>query len=650
MDGRRWHGIGRLLGTVDHRRVSRRSALGRLGRGGVAATLLAGTGGASSARGQDAGTGEADALSRSGTDGDAGEAPRSPEDLVVPPASRADLAAADEGPAGRLRRLTDDDRGLWLDGGDGWFGLAGGVYDVRAYGATGDGQTDDAGAFRAAIEAMTSALDPDANSPFGRTLRVPPGTYRLSRTLILDRAIRLVGTGGGGPFGESILQPDPGIVGVLVEAARPPFSGVPGRRGDGSIIERLRIEPGAAGAAANGDRVVDPPTEGVAETPDAIEEAPGGSAHGIWLRAPATIRGCRIAGFDGDGIRIEADRGAPDGAVAGWGVDGGEVSGCAGHGLHARGSGASGGVCSGLAAIANGGRGLFDEGTRGNTYLGCRSEGNEVGAFATTGQDNRGIVVGCVSGAEQPRAAFAERTIVVGGHHAAGFEGGNAWTAIESRVSLRAQPPGGSDAPMPTAPTLRLVGSPGQTEPHLRIEDRGNERQAEVDAAGRLLVGPADLLAAAGPDAPGFTPVRVQISDGRSGQAAIRWVLTGETGAAWVAAARAYRDAVAVEVDAPIGAGLRLTFQTPDAVGGERDTLTLRDGRIGVGTVAPDSTAALEVASASQGFLPPRLTTEQRDAIPAPAEGLVLYNRTTRRLNLFDGDAWRELGEAAVGG
>jgi hypothetical protein len=59
--------------------------------------------------------------------------------------------------------------------------------------------------------------------------------------------------------------------------------------------------------------------------------------------------------------------------------------------------------------------------------------------------------------------------------------------------------------------------------------------------------------------------------------------------------------------------------------------------------------AALEVASTSQGFLPPRMTTEQRDAVQLPPEGSMIYNMTTKHLDFHDGSQWQEPG-AAVGG
>jgi len=59
-----------------------------------------------------------------------------------------------------------------------------------------------------------------------------------------------------------------------------------------------------------------------------------------------------------------------------------------------------------------------------------------------------------------------------------------------------------------------------------------------------------------------------------------------------------------------------------------------------LGSGAPDATAKLEISSTTQGFLPPRMTTTQRDAITTPAEGLVIYNTTTQVLNFYNGTTW----------
>ena len=55
---------------------------------------------------------------------------------------------------------------------------------------------------------------------------------------------------------------------------------------------------------------------------------------------------------------------------------------------------------------------------------------------------------------------------------------------------------------------------------------------------------------------------------------------------------------------------------------------------------APDNSAMLDVKSTLRGFLPPRMTTTQRNAISAPAEGLLIYNTDEKTLNIFYGTSW----------
>ena len=52
----------------------------------------------------------------------------------------------------------------------------------------------------------------------------------------------------------------------------------------------------------------------------------------------------------------------------------------------------------------------------------------------------------------------------------------------------------------------------------------------------------------------------------------------------------------------------------------------------------------VEIASTTQGFLPPHMTTAQRDAIASPAAGLTMYNTTVNCLQSWNGGLWVDDG------
>jgi len=55
----------------------------------------------------------------------------------------------------------------------------------------------------------------------------------------------------------------------------------------------------------------------------------------------------------------------------------------------------------------------------------------------------------------------------------------------------------------------------------------------------------------------------------------------------------------------------------------------------------PDESAILDLKSTNKGFLPPRMTTVERNAISSPEEGLVIYNSDFKSLELFNGTLWK---------
>ena len=65
--------------------------------------------------------------------------------------------------------------------------------------------------------------------------------------------------------------------------------------------------------------------------------------------------------------------------------------------------------------------------------------------------------------------------------------------------------------------------------------------------------------------------------------------------------------------------------------------------RIGTNPGIPDSSAILDVDDTTRGFLPPRLTTTQRNAIQNPADGLIVYNVSTNCLQMSTSGIWFDI-------
>jgi hypothetical protein len=67
-------------------------------------------------------------------------------------------------------------------------------------------------------------------------------------------------------------------------------------------------------------------------------------------------------------------------------------------------------------------------------------------------------------------------------------------------------------------------------------------------------------------------------------------------------------------------------------------------GGVGIGATTINASARLQVDSTTQGFLPPRMTSTQRDAIASPATGLVVYQTDgVEGLYVRTSTAWRAL-------
>jgi uncharacterized protein (TIGR02145 family) len=72
------------------------------------------------------------------------------------------------------------------------------------------------------------------------------------------------------------------------------------------------------------------------------------------------------------------------------------------------------------------------------------------------------------------------------------------------------------------------------------------------------------------------------------------------------------------------------------------------NAQVGIGTTTPDASAELDLSANDKGFLPPRMTTAQREAIASPADGLTIYNTTIKCLETWNGTGWINLCDGSI--
>lgn len=79
-------------------------------------------------------------------------------------------------------------------------------------------------------------------------------------------------------------------------------------------------------------------------------------------------------------------------------------------------------------------------------------------------------------------------------------------------------------------------------------------------------------------------------------------------------------------------------------------TLTI-NAQIGIGTVTPNASSALDITSTTQGMLMPRMTTAQRTAIASPADGLIVYDTTLKLFYYYSSatSAWTQVSSSTTG-
>lgn len=87
----------------------------------------------------------------------------------------------------------------------------------------------------------------------------------------------------------------------------------------------------------------------------------------------------------------------------------------------------------------------------------------------------------------------------------------------------------------------------------------------------------------------------------------------------------------------------QIFFQVVNLAGATLNAMYLgSEGQLGIGTVAPNASAQVQIDSTARGFAQPRMTTAQKNAIAAPLIGLSLFDTTLNQPAVYDG-AWKSV-------
>lgn len=84
-------------------------------------------------------------------------------------------------------------------------------------------------------------------------------------------------------------------------------------------------------------------------------------------------------------------------------------------------------------------------------------------------------------------------------------------------------------------------------------------------------------------------------------------------------------------------------FSFLDAPAGNELFTIKGNGSVGINNSSPAASSMLDIVSTTRGFLPPRMTTAQKNAISAASAGLIVYDTTLNKLCLRTAAAWETI-------
>lgn len=87
----------------------------------------------------------------------------------------------------------------------------------------------------------------------------------------------------------------------------------------------------------------------------------------------------------------------------------------------------------------------------------------------------------------------------------------------------------------------------------------------------------------------------------------------------------------------------KMVVYTNIANGQQTAQMTVKgNGNVGLGTLTPNANAILDVTSTTKAFMPPRMTTVQKNAIASPTAGMIVYDSSLNKLSVY-GASWETI-------
>ena len=119
----------------------------------------------------------------------------------------------------------------------------------------------------------------------------------------------------------------------------------------------------------------------------------------------------------------------------------------------------------------------------------------------------------------------------------------------------------------------------------------------------------------------------------------------GYNGTAFTTSSVVYVQGKTTEPWSPTATGTELLFATCKNLTITRveHMVLTNDGNLGIGTITPNANAILDVTSTTKAFMPPRMTTVQKNLIASPTAGMVVYDSTLNKLSVYGAVSWETI-------